>query len=154
MEKYILFKNIGQDFAIDVKDIDRIIEFQVPKKIPESVEYLLGIIKYEDSILPVIDLNKRLYGETKEETEDTKIIVVAWKDRYMGIVVDDILGINDFEEESYEKSNIDTNVAKEYITGFIKSEEGIIIVLNIDEILSEHIEKKLIEDIEKEAHIN
>ena len=153
MEKYILFTNLDQNFAIDVRDIDRIIEFQNPKKIPESVDYLLGIIKYEDSILPVIDLNKRLYRQTKKETKDSKIIVVVWKDRYMGVVVDDILGINDFKEEHYEESNIDTNVSKEYIAGFIKSENGITIVLNIDEILSAHVELELMEDIKSDLHI-
>lgn len=150
MEKYILFTNMNQNFAIDVTKIERIIEFEQPKKIPESLEYLLGVIKYEDAILPVIDLNKRLYDTKIKETKSTKIVIVSWKERLMGIVVDDIIGINKFEEEYYEESNIDTNVSKEYISGFIKSEDGITIVLDIDGILNEKKEEKLLEDIESE----
>lgn len=150
MEKYILFTNMNQNFAIDVTKIERIIEFEQPKKIPESLEYLLGVIKYEDAILPVIDLNKRLYDTKIKETKSTKIVIVSWKERLMGIVVDDIIGINKFEEEYYEESNIDANVSKEYISGFIKSEDGITIVLDIDGILNEKKEEKLLEDIESE----
>lgn len=150
MEKYILFKNRDQDFAIDVSKVERIIEFQDPKKIPESLEYLIGVIKYEKSILPVIDLNIRLYGSKIENTKDTKIIVVAWKNRQMGLLVDNIVGINNFEEEYYEESNIDTNISKRYIDGFIKLEDSIVIVLDIDGILNEEKEQELLESIDQD----
>lgn len=148
VEKYILFTNMKQNFAIDVTKVERIIEFQSPKKIPESSDYLLGVIKYEDSILPVIDLNIRLYGENSQNTKNTKIVVVAWKERLMGVLVDNIIGINNFNEEYYEESNIDTNVSKEYISGFIKSEEDITIVLDIDGILDAKREEELLEELE------
>lgn len=150
MEKYILFKNRDQDFAIDVSKVERIIEFQDPKKIPESLEYLIGVIKYEKSILPVIDLNIRLYGSKIENTKDTKIIVVAWKNRQMGLLVDNIVGINNFEEEYYEESNIDTNISKRYIDGFIKLEDSIVIVLDIDGILNEEKEQELLESMNQD----
>lgn len=153
MEKYILFTNRDQNFAIDVSKVERIIEFKSPKKIPESLKYLLGVIKYEQSILPVIDLNLRLYDKETENTKDTKIIVVAWKDRQMGFLVDNIVGINNFVEEYYERSNIHTNVSKEYIDGFIKLEEDIIIVLDIAGVLSEETEQILLEDLEGQKEL-
>ena len=148
MEKYILFTNKDQNFAIDVSKIERIIEFQKPKKIPESLEYLLGVIKYEKSIFPVVDLKIRLYEKESKNTKDTKIIVVAWKNRQMGFLVDNIIGINNFQEGDYEKSKIDTNVSKEYIEGFIKLEDDIIIVLDIAGILNEESEENLLKGIE------
>lgn len=153
MEKYILFSNIDQSFAIDVSKVERIIEFQSPKKIPESLQYLLGVIKYEGSILPVIDLNMRLYGEETQNTKNTKIVVVSWKDRLMGVLVENIIGINNFQEEYYEESNIDVNVSKEYIDGFIKLDEDIIIVLDIDGILNEEKEQELIEELEEQKEL-
>lgn len=150
MEKYILFKNMDQEFAIDISEVEKIIEFETPKKIPESLDYLLGVIKYEDSILPVLDLNMRLYGEKSKKDIDTKIIIVKWKDRQMGILVDNIIGINDFSQEDYEESNLDANISNRYTNGFIKLEDEIIMFLDIDEILNPKNEEKLIEELEAE----
>ena len=84
MEKYILFSNNNQKFALDITKIDRIIEFQQPKKLPESSEFLLGVIQFNGMILPIIDLTKRLYNIDSTQNENVKVIVVLWRDKQIG----------------------------------------------------------------------
>ncbi len=136
MEQFIVFINNHQNFALDISKIERIIEFQQPKKIPESSEYLLGVIQYNEKILPIIDLTKRLYNVEGSHGTDGKIIVILWNAKQIGLVVDEILGIHDFKEEEYERSNVDTQISKKYINGFIKTEEDITILLDTDEIFN------------------
>jgi purine-binding chemotaxis protein CheW len=136
MEQFIVFVNNHQNFALDISKIERIIEFQQPKKIPESSEYLLGVIQYNEKILPIIDLTKRLYNVEGSHGTDGKIIVILWNAKQIGLVVDEILGIHDFKEEEYEQSNVDTQISKKYINGFIKTQEDITILLDTDEIFN------------------
>lgn len=136
MEQFIVFINNHQNFALDISKIERIIEFQQPKKIPESSQYLLGVIQYNEKILPIIDLTKRLYNVEGSHNTEGKIIVILWNDKQIGLVVDEILGIHDFKKEEYEQSNTDTQISKKYINGFIKTEEDITIMLDTDEIFN------------------
>lgn len=144
MEQYIVFLNNHQNFALDISKIERIIEFKQPKKVPESSEHLLGVIQYNDKILPIIDLTKRLYNVDSSGNEDDKIIVVLWKNKQIGLAVDEILGIYSFGEEQYEQSSEDIQISKEYILGFIKTKEDIIIVLDFDRMFDLREEKELL----------
>lgn len=144
MEKYIVFTNNQQSFALDISYIERIIEFQQPKKIPESSSYLLGVIQYNDNILPVIDLTKRLYDIYSTGGVDDKIIVVTYKDKQIGLVVDEMQGIKSFEEEQFEKSKINTEIAKEYIQGFIKTSSDITIVLDTNKLFDFQQQEELL----------
>ena len=133
MKQYIIFKTNSQSFGLEIDRIDKIIEFEEGKRIPEPLPYMLGIIEYNGKVLPVIDLSKRLYDIDIVRNEATKIIVVKWKDKLIGLAVEDILGIKSYGEE-YEEPNKEMDISKEYIEGFIKIPEDIMIVLNIDKL--------------------
>lgn len=144
MLKYIVFTSRDQYFALDITKVERIIEYQAPNSIPESFDYLLGVIQYNEKILPVIDLNKRLYDVDSSLDKKNKIIVVIWKEKCIGLVVDDILGIQAFDDEQFEQTDMNTQVSKEYVKGFIKTKENITIVLEIDSIFDENEEEQIL----------
>lgn len=144
VEQYIVFIANEEKFAIDISKVERIIEYTQPKKIPEASEFLLGVIQYNSEVIPIIDLSMRLYNLKSIQDEDTKVIVVLWKEGHIGFLVDDILGIEHFNEEQYEKMDRETHILKDYIDGFMKSEEDITIVLNIDKIFTLEEEEELI----------
>lgn len=145
MKKYIIFTNNQQSFALEISFIERIIEFEQPKKIPESSSYLLGVIQYNDNVLPVIDLTKRLYDVySTTGGVDDKIIVVTYKDKQIGLVVDEMQGIQSFDDEQFEKSKIDTEIAKEYIEGFIKTSGDITIVLDTNKLFDFEQQEELL----------
>lgn len=143
MERYIIFKSNNQSFALGISKVDKIIEFQEPKPIPESSAYFLGVIKYNNKILPIIDLTRRLYSVNSPRNEADKVIVILCKNKLIGVVVDDIFGIQSFENEQFESSNEDAHISKEYILGFIKTDEDITIVLDTDKIFSLEQENEL-----------
>lgn len=144
MSKYVVFKNNNEKFALNISQVERIIEFEQPKQIPDSSRYLLGICRYKDNVLPIIDLTTRLYNLDSSRNEDDKVIVVLWKGKTIGIVVDHILGVNSYEDAEYEETNIDTQTSNEYILGFIKTKEDIIIVLDLDKIFNLEQEEEIL----------
>ncbi len=137
MKQVIIFSNCEQNFALELERIERIIEYSKPKKLPETAEYIKGVIKYNEKVLPIIDLNLRLYGNPGEIKENSKIIVILWKGSHLGLVVDEILGIRTIDEEAFEESAIgEGSVSSEYIKGFIKIQEDIIIVMDTDKLFN------------------
>lgn len=148
MERFIIFSSNQQDFAINISHVEKIIEFQTPNPIPESSDYLLGVIKYNDRILPVINLSKKLYNVNSGYDENDKVIVIMWKGTYLGLAVDDIIGIRGYEDKQLEEAVMNTQISKEYVIGFIKAEEGITIVLDTDKIFNLEQENEILNSTE------
>ncbi|MFZ7120904.1 MAG: chemotaxis protein CheW [Eubacteriaceae bacterium] len=137
MRQVIIFINNNQSFALDISSIERIIEFQRPKRIPEASQYLLGVIKYNEKILPIIDLNMRFFNINYIDNDESKIIVVIWKDKKIGILVNEIVGIKSIADDEFEESNLqDSSIAKEYVLGFIKTTDDITMMLDINSIFN------------------
>ncbi|MBC7087526.1 MAG: purine-binding chemotaxis protein CheW [Tissierellales bacterium] len=149
MEQYIIFILNNQRYAIDISNIDRIIDFSEPKKIPETYDYVLGVINYDDKILPIIDLTKKLYGINIRFSLKNKVIVTMWKSRMLGFLVEDIEGIERFDSKQVELNHEQYEISKKYINGFIKTEDDIIIILNIQKLFDYEQEIELLDIEEK-----
>ncbi|MBC8590338.1 chemotaxis protein CheW [Wansuia hejianensis] len=149
MKQYVVFESNNQNFALNLSVVERIIELENPKKIPESSSYLLGVTQYRGMILPIIDLTKRLYDVYSNHNIDSKVIVVLWKDTQIGLLVDNVIGIKTFSEEQFENYNADIQILKEYVSGFIKAEEDITFILDTDKLFDLEQEKELLSTTEK-----
>ncbi|MFZ7131521.1 MAG: chemotaxis protein CheW [Eubacteriales bacterium] len=144
MKQVIKFLNNSQSFALNISKTERIIEFQKPQKVPQSSSYLLGVIQYNNRILPIIDLTKRFYHTEAILNDDAKIIVILWKETQIGIVVDEIVGIKTISDEDFEESACcDMKISREYVLGFIKTKEDITILLDPDTIFDAEEQKEL-----------
>ncbi|MTI65752.1 MAG: purine-binding chemotaxis protein CheW [Firmicutes bacterium] len=149
--KVVILKTQDRKYAIDVYNVERILEYTKPKALPETSEHIIGIMSYEESILPVIDLNKRLYKEGYLDTGENKIVVIIWEDHRLGLMVDDVLEIKDIEEDKiHKKAEVNTEIKKEYLKGFIKEDEDIIIYLNPNKIFSSS-QKEELKDVIKDS---
>ncbi len=146
MKQYIIFKTNSQSLGIEIDKVDKIIEFEEGKKMPESLSYMIGVIEYNGIVLPVVDLSKRLYNIDISRDINTKIIVINWKEKLLGLAVEDITGIESYGDE-YEEPIDELAVSKEYVEGFIKLENDIIIVLNVDELFNKDQEMLLLDDL-------
>ena len=154
MERFILFSCNTQSFAMDISKVERIIEYKEPNPIPESSDYLLGVIQYNDRILPIINLSKRLYNVDRSYDDDDKVIVVMWKNNLLGLVVDEIFGIQGFDDNKIEDTSTDVNISMKYVKGFIKTEKEIIIVLDTDKMFNQEQEDELITSTEIQSEVS
>ena len=155
---YILFKLSDDTFTIDVKNVIHTMELTEMTPLPKTPVFVKGITVFRGNILPVIDL--RIKFNLQEETDVSKgyIIVTKFisnqKEQEIGLIVDQVLEVSEFsgiDIGNYPEIGSKYNI--EFIDGFIKQEEEIITVLNIENILSSveiEILKKSTEDLNLE----
>ena len=139
MDQYLVFTSGDELLGMSIGYVDKIIEYKEPNKIPNHLSFVLGVFQYNDKILPLVDLTKKLYNLNFKETADTKVIVSYLEDEYIALVVDDIIGIKSFYKEEYEKNVGYEKLDSQYIEGFIKLREDrddIILVLDIDKLFT------------------
>ncbi|HCM88643.1 MAG TPA: chemotaxis protein CheW [Vagococcus sp.] len=154
MEKQIVFFSQRQELSLPIKKIEKIIQWTKPIPIPETSLFVLGVVEHNAHVLPIIDLNQRLYGESTELNDDLKIIVVQWKDEFLGLVVESIRGIVDFSVNQFELMTNDVTFDKNYIKSFVKTKDGIVIQLDIDALFEGNIMlDKLLRSLESQTEV-
>ncbi|PRR79380.1 Chemotaxis protein CheW [Clostridium liquoris] len=142
--KVLIFCINDEYYAADIMEIERILGFQEPTKLPDSPSFVDGVISYDGNILPVISLSKRFGLKENERKNDSKIIVVKQDDNKFGIMVDVVSEVRDvFAKDIENPPDIIAGISRRYIKGLIKIDEKIVIFLNLETILTEE-EKNLI----------
>lgn len=139
--KYLTFTMADEEYGIGILKIKEIIGMMPITTVPQTPEFVKGVINLRGKVIPVIDLRLRFGLEAIDYTERTCIIVVEIEGSsgtvQIGIVVDavsEVLNIN--EEDVEETPTFGTKLKTDYILGMAKMEGGVKILLDIDQVLS------------------
>ena len=142
--KLLIFDLNGERYATDILDVERILGYTQTTEMPDAPSFVEGVINYEDSILPIISLDKKFKFNSTCNKEQTKIIVVKREEKKYGVVVDNVYEVKDVKSGSFETAPpITTKVSQKYIKGLVKLDKNIVILLNMGNILSEEEENMI-----------
>lgn len=142
--KILIFGLNGEHYATDIKEVERILGYQEPTVLPDAPSFVKGVINYEQSILPIISLSEKFNFGVDKESENRKIIVVKREENKFGIIVENVYEVRDVNSDLVEGAPpITTTIDKKYISGLIKLKENIVILLDLEKILSSEDEKNI-----------
>lgn len=135
--KVLIFSINGENYATDIMEVERILGYENPTNLPDSPNFVEGVINYEGNILPILSLNKRFNLPQSKTSADSKIIVSKQEKGKIGIIVDVVSEVRDINLSNIENPpEIVAGISKRYIKGLIKIDKKIIIFLNLNTILS------------------
>lgn len=98
---YLVF-SIGKNFAIELKDVQEIIETNTLMAIPAATGFDRRVLNLRGRIVPVIDL-KSFYGLPEDEmSQEKKLIIARNQERIIALEVDRILTI--YKQEQYRQT--------------------------------------------------
>lgn len=142
--KILIFGLNGEYYATDIKEVERILGYQEPTVLPDAPHFVKGVINHEERILPIISLSKKFNIGDDKENQDRKIIVVKREENKFGIIVENVYEVRDVNSDSMEPAPpITSTIDKKYIAGLIKLGERIVILLDLEKILSSEDEEKI-----------
>ena len=98
-DKYVTFKSGNEYFGLKIEYVNEIIVFQEITAIPESEDYIKGLINLRGKIIPVIDVRLRFKQEPFEYNDRTCIIVINLNDMVVGLIVEQIAEVVEITEE-------------------------------------------------------
>ena len=152
--QYLTFKLAEEVFALDVAKGREILDFTAVTKVPQTPDFMRGVINLRGSVVPVIDLRLKFGMGATEKTVNTCVIVVEMmmeeETMVLGILADSVQEVIDMEPEQIEPApRIGTKLNTEFILGMGKHNETFMMILDIDKVFSEG-EKGAIRGIEAE----
>lgn len=124
--------------GMDILNIQEINKQLNMTKVPQSPDYVKGILNLRGQIVTVIDLGNKLGLSDNKTSADTRNIIVNSKNEYIGLLVDRIGDVERTEENKIEPppANIG-GIQGKYFKGVCKKENSLIGILNVEEVLKE-----------------
>jgi purine-binding chemotaxis protein CheW len=137
--------NIGQEeFGLDIQRIQEINRMVEITRVPNSPEFVTGVINLRGKVIPIIDLRKRFGFPPKESDRNTRIIVVELSDMVVGFAVDSVSEVLRIPKNITEPPPpIVAGIGSEYITAVAKLENRLLILLDIERILKDNEKQQL-----------
>ena len=133
----VSFKIGDEEFGVDILRVQEINRMSQITKVPNTPDFLEGVINLRGRIVPVIDLRVKLGMLRKEHDKDTRIVVVELKGKTMGFIVDEVNEVLRISKDITEAPpDIISGVNAEYITSIGKLEDRLLILLDLEKILS------------------
>ncbi len=137
--QYLTFSLDDEIFAVDVAKVREILEFSTITKVPQTPDFMRGVINLRGSVVPVIDMRLKFGMAETERTVNTCIIVVeiasCGETIVLGMLADSVQEVFEMEPESIEPApRIGMKLDTSFIMGMGKHEEQFIIILDIDQV--------------------
>lgn len=99
-DKYVTFQSGGEYFGLKIEYVNEIIVSQEITEIPESEDYIKGLINLRGKIIPVIDVRLRFKKKPFDYTDRTCIIVINYRDTVVGLIVEKIAEVVEIQESN------------------------------------------------------
>lgn len=142
--KMLIFGLDGEKYSTDIKAVERILGYEEPTLLPDAPSFVKGVINYEDGILPIISLSEKFNLGLDKESDTRQIIVVKRQEKKFGIIVENVYEVRDIDESLIEEAPAITgSKERKYIGGLIRLENNIVILLDLEKILTTQDEENI-----------
>ena len=132
----VVFDLADEAYGVNIETVREIIRLQPVTVVPDTPEYVEGVINLRGAVNPVVDLRKRFNLPVSEETEDTRIVVVDIAGENIGVIVDGVTEVLRINEDAIEPTSaVITTEDSYYIEGIAKIGDRLLILLDPEKVL-------------------
>ena len=140
--QYLSF-NLGDEvFALDISKVREVLEFTTVTKVPQTPDYMRGVINLRGGVVPVIDMRVKFgMGETEKGINTcviiTEVEMEGEETTVLGALADSVQEVFDLHVEDIEPApKIGTHLNTEFLKGMGKKDEEFVLLLDIDKVFS------------------
>lgn len=138
MQQYVCFVVHGEEYGVPILCVQEIIRYETLTRVPQSPEFIDGVLNLRGQVIPVMNLRTKFGLPPRELDKSTRIIVVEVKKRVVGIVVDEVSEVLQISQDQIDPPPpMGTQVNANYISGMGKLEDHLVILLEIDKVLTQ-----------------
>lgn len=132
----LTFSLAGEEYGVDILSVREIRGWSRVTRIPQSPEYLLGVLNLRGAVVPVMDLRLRFGLEREEYGDNTVMIVVAVAERLFGIVVDAVSDVVDVDPATIRPvPDMGSIVDTRYLKGLATHSERMVMLLDVEKLM-------------------
>lgn len=139
-QEYLVFRLGREEFGVDILSVQEIRVWSSVTEVPNTPEYLKGVINLRGVIVPIIDLRQRFNHDVSDYDETTVFIVLQGEVRgkrvMIGLVVDEVSDVHKIESGNVKSApDFGSQIDSRFIEGMAVMENKIIILLDYHKLL-------------------
>ena len=139
--QFLTFILNGEEYGVDILKVQGIQGWSKVTPIPNTPDFMLGVINLRGAVVPIVDLRKRFQLEDVSYGPTTVVIVVKVQgeenERVVGLVVDAVSEVYNVDAKEIKPSpNFSGSISTEYIRGLSMIENKMVILLEIDSLVN------------------
>jgi len=139
--QYLTFRLEDELFALDIGKVREVLDFTTIAKVPQTPDYMRGVINLRGSVVPVVDMRLKFAMTMAEQTVNTCVIIVEvdldGEKVVMGAMADAVQEVLDLEPDQIEPPpRIGTKLNTDFIRGMGKHDDQFIIILDLDKVFT------------------
>lgn len=137
--KVLIFK-LGQiEYGVHISQVVSIERMQAISitPYPNRPPHVLGVSSLRSVVTPIVDIRAALTGESLQQTDITRIIIVNVYDKEIGLVVDAATDVLELPPETIDYTNLLESKDASYLLGVAKLENRLVILLDIEKLLDD-----------------
>ncbi|MBK7498693.1 MAG: chemotaxis protein CheW [Ignavibacteriales bacterium] len=133
----VSFKIGEEEFGVDINIVQEINRMLQITKVPNTPDFIEGVVNLRGRIIPVIDLRVKLGLIKLEHGKNTRIVVIELKEQTIGFIVDEVNEVLRIPKSITETPpELIGGVNNEFITAIGKLEDRLLILLDLEKIFS------------------
>lgn len=134
----VSFRLAQEEYGVEITKVQEIILMGEITRVPQTPDYIKGLINLRSTVIPIVDLRLRFGLSQEEATDETRIMVVNVAGKTIGIIVDAVSEVLRIAHEQIAPPPPTVaGLGREYLTGLVKLENRLLILLDIDKILGQ-----------------
>ena len=134
----VSFRLAQEEYGIEITKVQEIILMGDITRVPQTSDYIKGLINLRSTVIPIVDLRLRFGLEQSDATNETRIMVVNVAGKTIGIIVDAVSEVLRIAKDQIAPPPATVaGLGQEYLTGLVKLEHRLLILLDINKILGQ-----------------
>lgn len=137
MGLYVITRIDEEEYAINIEMVQTIEKIMTITRVPQTEDYVKGVINLRGEIIPVISLRKKLGFEERNWDDDTRIVVLKNDDMLAGLIVDSANEVIDINDENIDKLSFSESPSElsSCVSKVGKAEDRVLLILDLDKLL-------------------
>lgn len=142
MREFVTFRLNQEFYGINIQNVENIEKVLPITRIPYTLNYIKGVVNLRGIIVPVVDLRARFGLDKRENTDESRIIIVNLEDNKIGMLVDSSSEVLQISEEDIDAApNVRKEASNEFVKNIGKKNGRIIMLIDLYKVLNiDHIE--------------
>ena len=139
-QQFLTFTVNGEEYGVDIMTVREIKGWTETTRLPNSPDYMRGVMNLRGLIIPIFDLRARFSGELTNANSSHVVIILAVGDRNVGVLVDavsDILTVN--ADELKPAPELEQGKDVNFIAGLISIEQRLVVVLTVENLFDNNL---------------
>lgn len=133
----VVFKLGAEEFGVDISQVREIIKTVDITRMPDTPEFVEGVINLRGAITLVMDLRKKLGITSEDFDKDARIVIIELESNIIGMMVDSVAEVLRISSKDIDTETMNASqIGAEYIRGVGKLEDRILILLDLRRVLT------------------